>query len=92
MGDEPSCLCTLLQPWLVFFVFTYLVSDPAKDFKLAQAQFERILAIDPHRVEDIDIYSNILYVTDNRLKLSRLATEFLTLDRDRPEVCCLVGV
>ncbi|KAJ7901899.1 hypothetical protein B0H14DRAFT_2669035 [Mycena olivaceomarginata] len=60
-------------------------------FKLAQAQFERILAIDPHRVEDIDIYSNILYVTDNRLKLSRLATEFLTLDRDRPEVCCLVG-
>ncbi|KAF8210340.1 hypothetical protein K438DRAFT_1710994 [Mycena galopus ATCC 62051] len=61
------------------------------DFKLAQAQFERILAIDPHRVEDIDIYSNILYVTDSRLKLSRLANEFLTLDRDRPEVCCLVG-
>ncbi|KAF7361838.1 hypothetical protein MVEN_00528300 [Mycena venus] len=61
------------------------------DFKLAQTQFERILAIDPHRIEDIDIYSNILYVTDSRLKLSRLANEFLTLDRDRPEVCCLVG-
>ncbi|KAJ6593964.1 hypothetical protein B0H19DRAFT_1093066 [Mycena capillaripes] len=61
------------------------------DFKLAQAQFERILAIDPYRVEDIDIYSNILYVTDSRLKLSRLANDFLTLDRDRPEVCCLVG-
>ncbi|KAJ6586986.1 hypothetical protein DFH09DRAFT_1142190 [Mycena vulgaris] len=61
------------------------------DFKQAQAQFERILAIDPYRIEDIDIYSNILYVTDNRLKLSRLANDFLTLDRDRPEVCCLVG-
>ncbi|KAJ7178487.1 hypothetical protein C8R43DRAFT_973501 [Mycena crocata] len=61
------------------------------DFKLAQAQFERILTIDPHRIEDIDIYSNILYVTDNRLKLSRLANDFLQLDRDRPEVCCLVG-
>ncbi|KAJ6499955.1 hypothetical protein C8R47DRAFT_1183941 [Mycena vitilis] len=61
------------------------------DFKLAQAQFERILAIDPYRIEDVDIYSNILYVTDSRLKLSRLANDFLTLDRDRPEVCCLVG-
>lgn len=61
------------------------------DFKQAQAQFERILAIDPYRLEDIDVYSNILYVTDNRLKLSRLANDFLTLDRDRPEVCCLVG-
>ncbi|KAJ7045580.1 hypothetical protein C8F04DRAFT_1065361 [Mycena alexandri] len=61
------------------------------DFKLAQAQFERILAIDPYRIEDIDIYSNILYVTDSRLKLSRLANDFLALDRDRPEVCVLVG-
>ncbi|KAJ7783244.1 hypothetical protein B0H16DRAFT_1496073 [Mycena metata] len=61
------------------------------DFKLAQAQFERILAIDPYRIEEIDIYSNILYVTDSRLKLSRLANDFLALDRDRPEVCVLVG-
>jgi anaphase-promoting complex subunit 8 len=37
------------------------------------------------------VYSNILYVTDNRLKLSRLAHEFLALDKDRPEICCLVG-
>ncbi|KAJ6625584.1 hypothetical protein B0H10DRAFT_2002043 [Mycena sp. CBHHK59/15] len=61
------------------------------DFRQAQTQFERILAIDPYRIEDIDIYSNILYVTDNRLKLSRLSNDFLTLDRDRPEVCCIVG-
>ncbi|KAJ7218008.1 hypothetical protein GGX14DRAFT_439216 [Mycena pura] len=61
------------------------------DFKQSQTQFEDILALDPHRVEDIDVYSNILYVTDNRLKLSRLANEFLVLDRDRPEVCVLTG-
>ncbi|KAJ7072269.1 hypothetical protein C8F01DRAFT_973120 [Mycena amicta] len=61
------------------------------DFKQAQAQFERILAIDPHRAENIDIFSDVLYVTDNRLKLSRLANDFLGLDRERPEVCCLVG-
>lgn len=61
------------------------------DFGLAETQFERILSLDPYRIDDIDIFSNILYVTDNRLKLSKLAHEFLALDKDRPEVCCLVG-
>ena len=32
-----------------------------------------------------------MYVTDNRIKLSKLAHEFLEIDKDRPEVCCLVG-
>ncbi|KAI9569620.1 hypothetical protein HD554DRAFT_2089548 [Boletus coccyginus] len=61
------------------------------DFGQAEKQFEKILAIAPFRADDIDVYSNILYVTENRLKLSRLAHEFLELDKDRPEVCCLVG-
>ncbi|KAH7927147.1 TPR-like protein [Leucogyrophana mollusca] len=61
------------------------------DFGQAEKQFEKILALDPYRIDNIDVYSNILYVTENRLKLSRLAHEFLELDKDRPEVCCLVG-
>lgn len=61
------------------------------DFGQAETQFEKILKLDPYRIDDIDVFSNILYVTDNRLKLSRLAHEFLALDKDRPEVCCLVG-
>ncbi|KAF8743980.1 hypothetical protein AX14_013382 [Amanita brunnescens Koide BX004] len=61
------------------------------DFPQAEDQFERILALNPYRIDDIDVFSNILYVTDNRLKLSKLAHEFLALDKDRPEVCCLVG-
>ena len=61
------------------------------DFSAAEEQFEKILDIDPCRIDDIDVYSNILYVTENRLTLSRLAHDFLALDKDRPEVCCLVG-
>lgn len=61
------------------------------EFGQAEVQFDKILAIDPERIDDIDIYSNILYVTDNQLKLSKVAHEFLALDRDRPEVCCLIG-
>jgi tetratricopeptide (TPR) repeat protein len=62
------------------------------DFGQAEDQFEQIFLIDPYRIDDIDVFSNILYVTDNRLKLSRLAHEFLELDKDRPEICCLVGM
>ena len=62
------------------------------DFSQAEAQFERILSIDPEHIDDIDVYSNILYVTDSRLKLSKLAHEFLALDKDRPEICCLIGM
>ncbi|KAF5377358.1 hypothetical protein D9757_007989 [Collybiopsis confluens] len=61
------------------------------DFASAEAQFDRILQLDPYRIDDIDVLSNILYVTNNRLKLTRLANDFLALDKDRPEVCCLVG-
>ena len=74
---------------LSFSSDAYLV--PPLDFGQAGAQFERILAIDPNRIDDIDVFSNILYVTDSRLKLSRLAHEFLALDKDRPEICCLIG-
>jgi len=61
------------------------------DFAPAEAQFKKIRGIDPCRIDDIDIYSNILYVSENRLELSKLAHEFLALEKDRPEICCLVG-
>jgi hypothetical protein len=63
----------------------------ATDFGEAERQFQNILAIDPYRIDNIDIYSDILYVTDNRIKLSKLAHDYLELDKDRPEICCLVG-
>lgn len=85
LGDEYF----LANPWIMSLRACVLYH--LHDFSQAETQFEKILAIDPQRVDDIDIYSNILYVTENRLKLSRLAHEFLDIDKDRPEVCCLVG-
>ena len=73
---------------------SFPAADPAAwgaDIAQAEKQFEKILEKDPYRIDDIDIYSNILYVTENKLKLSQLAHDFLSIDKDRPEVCCLVG-
>lgn len=46
---------------------------------------------DPYRMEEVDIYSNMLYVMDKRAKLGKLAHEYAEIDRNRPEVCCLIG-
>ncbi|KAI0645601.1 TPR-like protein [Trametes meyenii] len=61
------------------------------DFTSAEAQFRKILAIDPYRVDDIDILSNILYVSENNNALSKLAHDYLAIDKDRPEICCIIG-
>ncbi|KAL5523535.1 hypothetical protein ACEPAG_7708 [Sanghuangporus baumii] len=61
------------------------------DFHRAEAQFDAIRKIDPMRIDDIDILSNILYVAENKVKLSKLAHYYLGVDKDRPEVCCMVG-
>ncbi|KAG9316570.1 hypothetical protein JVU11DRAFT_2623 [Chiua virens] len=81
------------SPWVMSLraCVLYHLHDCPKTLDRQRKQFEKILAVAPYRVDDIDVYSNILYVTENRLKLSRLAHEFLELDKDRPEVCCLVG-
>ena len=61
------------------------------DFSRAEAQFDKIIAMDPYRLNDIDTLSNILYVAENRTKLSKLTHHYLSVDKDRPEVCCMVG-
>lgn len=42
-------------------------------------------------MEEVDIYSNMLYVMDKRAKLGKLAHEYAEIDRNRAEVCCLIG-
>lgn len=80
-----------LHGWSESFFRNFELIVMSLEFGQAEVQFDKILAIDPERIDDIDIYSNILYVTDNQLKLSKIAHEFLALDGDRPEVCCLIG-
>ncbi|KAJ7287200.1 hypothetical protein C8J57DRAFT_1167219 [Mycena rebaudengoi] len=60
-------------------------------FGEAEKQCERIMEKDPYRIDDIDLFGNILYVVENKERLSTLAQFFLSVNKDRPEVCCLVG-
>ncbi|KAG8967730.1 Anaphase-promoting complex subunit 23 [Tulasnella sp. 419] len=62
-----------------------------RDFAEAESIFESILAVDPYRIDNLDIYANILYVEQSRAKLSDLAQRYIRSDKDRPEVCGLIG-
>lgn len=53
--------------------------------------FTQILHADPHRIDWLDQYSNILFVQSNRPKLAFLAQLATATDKFRPETCCVVG-
>uniref|UniRef100_A0A7S3STY6 Cdc23 domain-containing protein n=1 Tax=Emiliania huxleyi TaxID=2903 RepID=A0A7S3STY6_EMIHU len=62
-----------------------------RDFEEAQQRFEELLAEDPYRLDGVDTYSNILYVREEKRKLSALAHSCVSTDKYRPEACCVVG-
>ena len=62
-----------------------------KDFEEAEIAFSSILQEDPYRIDALDHYSNILYVMRNRPKLAFVAQLATTIDKFRPETCCVVG-
>ncbi|KAF8446722.1 anaphase promoting complex subunit 8 [Terfezia claveryi] len=63
----------------------------ARDFEEAEQVFDTLLKADPHRLDALDHYSNILYVMERRPKLAFLAQLATSTDRFRPETCCVVG-
>lgn len=62
-----------------------------KDFDDAEQIFSDLLVSDPHRIDHLDNYSNILYVMRMHPKLAFLAQLATATDKFRPETCCVVG-
>lgn len=62
-----------------------------KEFEEAESLFSSLIQQDPHRIDALDHYSNILYVLGNRPKLAFLAQLATATDKFRPETCCVVG-
>lgn len=68
-----------------------LVFYHMRDFESAESHFDAVQKLDPYRMEEVDIFSNMLYVMDKRAKLGKIAHEYAEIDRNRAEVCCLIG-
>ena len=81
----------------IFPNFSYLKAQNAlinysyMDYINSEQLFEQIIKLDPYRLDDLDTYSNILYVMQKQPKLSSLAQFASQVDKFRPETCCIVA-
>lgn len=62
-----------------------------RDYNKAQETFEIARDVEPHRLDHVDTYSNILYVKEKKAELSHLAHAVTKSDKYSPETCCVVG-
>lgn len=53
--------------------------------------FKRILEEDPYCLDNMDTYSNLLYVKEMKIELAYLAHKATEIDKYRLETCCIVG-
>ena len=68
-----------------FFFLLLLLLLPCQDI------FEELAREDPHRLQGMDTFSNILYVNEAFSELSALAHRAMATDKYRAETCCIIG-
>ncbi|CAG8463759.1 9999_t:CDS:2 [Diversispora eburnea] len=60
---------------------------------IAEVIFDEIIKSDPYRVDEMDVYSNILYVMERKIgKLSYLAHMCTYTDKYRSETMCVIEI
>ncbi|KAK4536376.1 hypothetical protein CDCA_CDCA08G2401 [Cyanidium caldarium] len=62
-----------------------------RDFDTAAEALREVRAVDPFRLEGADLYSNILFVKEDRTELGALASHCVSVDKYRAETCCVIG-
>ncbi|CAL8073129.1 unnamed protein product [Calicophoron daubneyi] len=68
-----------------------LAYDGQREMDLASKQFKRLFTAHPCRLDNVDAYSNVLFVREESAELAHLAHHCVGLDKYRPETCCVVG-
>lgn len=53
--------------------------------------FKHLQTVDPYRLDNLDTYSNLLYVRELKTDLANLAHHAVSIDKYKVETCCVVG-
>lgn len=53
--------------------------------------FKHLQEIDPYRLDNLDIFSNLLFVKELKKEMAFLAHKAVEIDKYRPETCCVIG-
>ncbi|ODV69308.1 TPR-like protein [Hyphopichia burtonii NRRL Y-1933] len=91
LSDSLNTLLETFPKFNFLRVQQFLIAYHGLDYFQAEAIFDQILMNDPLRLDDLDTYSNMLYVMEKRSKLSFLAQLASLIDKFRPETCCIVA-
>ena len=57
----------------------------------AVTYFKQLSEVDPYRLDNLDTYSNLLYVKEQWVELAHLAHKTNMIDKYRTETCCVIG-
>lgn len=69
-----------------FFLF-HVTTDVEKAIQL----FQQLQEIDPLRLDNLDVFSNLLFVKEMKKEMAELAHRAVEIDKYRPETCCVIG-
>ncbi|KAB0798290.1 hypothetical protein PPYR_09283 [Photinus pyralis] len=76
---------------------TYIMAQMAiayhnrRELDKAILMFKELLHLDPYRLDNLDTYSNLLYVKEMKTELANLAHTAVNIDKYRVETCCVIG-
>lgn len=89
--ENLTSLSTIFPNFNFLKVQQFLIAYHNLDYYKAEIIFDDILLNDPLRLDDLDTYSNMLYVMEKRSKLSFFAQFASQIDKFRPETCCIIA-
>lgn len=67
--------------------FVFHLSDVEKAIQI----FQHLQEIDPYRLDNLDVFSNLLFVKEMKKEMASLAHKAVEINKYRPETCCVVG-
>ncbi|KAI8636467.1 anaphase promoting complex subunit 8, partial [Parasitella parasitica] len=96
LHQPSSIFATIMEPLTTCFPHSAYVKSQwailyydTMDYNESLLMFEELRRAFPSRLEDMDVFSNLLYLQDSKDKLCVLALECDKIDKYRPETCCV---
>ncbi|XP_037958698.1 cell division cycle protein 23 homolog [Teleopsis dalmanni] len=62
-----------------------------RDVDKAIEVFKTLQDADPYRLDNMDTYSNLLFVKELKTEMAQLAHKAVEINKYRPETCCVIG-
>ncbi|KAL1458494.1 hypothetical protein WDU94_008640 [Cyamophila willieti] len=96
MNDEAEGIYTTMRVQGLapsYYILTQLgvLRHDKREVDSAIDCFKEVRTFDPYCLDNMDTYSNLLYIKEMKVELSYLAHAAVDIDKYRVETCCIIG-